>query len=77
MNKKFSRKILLGIAILCTSVAFSQPPPPPPPPSPCCWPTPCTCNIPLNSGVVILIAAGLFYGIYSITKSKKKTFSKF
>ncbi|HXP48974.1 MAG TPA: hypothetical protein VN922_03420 [Bacteroidia bacterium] len=77
MNKKLLRRILFGIALLCTSVAFSQPPPPPPPPSPCCWPTPCTCTMPINSGVVILIAIGLFYGIYTITKSKKKTSSSF
>ncbi|MEO6883816.1 MAG: hypothetical protein ABI199_07305 [Bacteroidia bacterium] len=52
-------------------VVFSQPPPPGGPGNPPCWPPPC--SVPLNGGIVLLIALGVIYGGKKIYDNSKKT----
>jgi hypothetical protein len=55
-----------------TQVLFSAPAPPPSGGSggPVCWPPPC---VPIDSGIVFLIAAGVLYGAKKIYDSRKRT----
>ena len=45
-------------------------PPPPPPPDPDCWPPPC---IPIDGGIIFLIAAGVALGGKKLYNSQKST----
>jgi hypothetical protein len=68
MNK--TKAILVAVvSLLCTTAGFSQLPPPPPPPP--CWPPPC--NVPVNNGVIFLIAGGLLLGSFAFYKAWKKS----
>jgi len=67
--KRYIVAIILTICgVFAISPVFSQPPPPPPPPP--CWPPPCT--IPINSGIILLIAAGVLFGAYILYKKEFK-----
>lgn len=70
---KAIKTILAAAATLGAQVAFSAPPPPPSG-NPSCWPPPC---IPIDNGMIFLIAAGALYGAKKIYDSRKKaeTFS--
>jgi hypothetical protein len=67
-DKKYKIELLLLLGVLLSIPVFSQPPPPPPPPP--CWPPPC--NVPINSGILIITAIGLIYGAYTILKTQKR-----
>jgi hypothetical protein len=66
-NQKISKLLLLCLLIISTFNAYSQLPPPPPPP--CITPP---CNVPVNSGIILLIAAGLVLGIFMLYRTQKK-----
>jgi hypothetical protein len=69
MNSRILKSILFLTALVFASNVFAQPGGPG---GPSCWPPPCT--VPVNSGVIILIAGGVAYGIYSLlTVRNKKT----
>jgi hypothetical protein len=65
-NKKISIAVLLCLLIISTIPAYSQLPPPPPPP--CTVPP---CNVPINSGILFLLGAGLALGISMLYKTQK------
>jgi len=63
--KKYTTAAVLTLCgVFAISPVFGQPPPPPPPPP--CWPPPCT--IPINSGIIFLIAAGVVLSVYLLYK---------
>lgn len=75
MRNNLLKIALIICAITYSGFVFSQPPPPPPgggPGTPCCWPPPCICAIPLNSGIILLIGAGVCIGIMGLYKAKKQ-----
>lgn len=62
MKNKLRQLVLVGFFILTPffiNDIYSAGPPPPPGPDPGCWPPPC---IPIDGGIVFLIAAGIAYG---------------
>lgn len=78
MRNIILRIVLIFCTIICALPVFSQPPPPPPgggPGTPCCWPPPCVCGMPLNSGIIILIALGIGLGLFALNKDKRKILS--
>ena len=72
--KKLIRIILLvsiGYFLMPSAYAFGPPLPPGPGPGsgPTCWPPPC---VPINGGIVFLIAAGLGLGIVKVLNARKR-----
>ncbi|NNM95453.1 MAG: hypothetical protein HKL88_08330 [Bacteroidia bacterium] len=62
-----ARRILVFLGILLTVPCFSQPGGPGGPP---CWPPPCA--VPINGGIVFLLAAGAVYGFYMLYRMRKR-----
>ena len=68
--KKHIKTIFTAAFVLATSVSFAPPPPPPGNGSgPACWPPPC---VPIDNGVIFLIAITLLYGGKKIYNYQKK-----
>ena len=71
--------ILLVLAIFFFSVCEINAAGPPGPPggmgggNPCCWPTPCTCPVPIDGGISFLITAGLALAGKKIHDLRKKS----
>ncbi len=59
-------------SIFLSFVFYSQglfsAPPPPPGAAPPCWPPPC---VPIDGGILFLIAAGVAFGAYKLYNIKK------
>lgn len=69
---KTSKFLLTAILLLAGQVLISAPAPPPSggtTGTPACWPPPC---VPIDSGVIFLIAAGALYGAKKIYDLRKK-----
>jgi hypothetical protein len=60
--------ILIFILFLSFHFITNAAPPPPPGGGPSCWPPPC---VPIDSGIGLLVAAGVAYGAKKILSSKK------
>jgi len=56
-------KILCGLAVLFSSVAFANPGPPPPP-------VPVLPGLPIDDGICFLLAAAIAYGSYKMYQLK-------
>lgn len=68
INIKGRAVALLFILGLFLSVpGFAQPTGPT---GPSCWPPPCT--VPINSGILLLLGAGMAYGFYMLYKMRKR-----
>lgn len=60
--QKFSLLLLFFLSMVTTiSAAPGDPPPPTPPPPP---------GVPIDNGLIYLIAIGLLYGLYKVRKYK-------
>ncbi|HVA98034.1 MAG TPA: hypothetical protein VNG53_03990 [Bacteroidia bacterium] len=73
MKTKFRNIVLIllfSVSPFVVNSVFSQPPPPGPGPAPC-WPPPC--SVPINSGIILLLAVGMIYGGKKIIDNTKKT----
>ncbi len=70
-NRFTERILLIAAGVLIAVPSFSQPGPPTGPSGPPCWPPPC--SVPINGGIIILLASGLFLGLYMLYKMRKKT----
>jgi len=63
-------KTLASFALILFSGIIYSAPPPPPTGGPACWPPPC---IPVDNGVIFLIAAGLLFGAKKLYDLRKKS----
>jgi hypothetical protein len=63
MKKKSNIYMLCFFFVFVSVVGYSQkaPPPPAPPPNP---------GLPINGGILYLLASGIFYGAYELKKKK-------
>ena len=69
---KTTKLFLTAIILLVCQVVISAPAPPPSggtTGSPACWPPPC---VPVDNGILFLIAAGAIYGAKKIYDLRKK-----
>ncbi|MBS1646711.1 MAG: hypothetical protein JST67_05170 [Bacteroidetes bacterium] len=75
MNATHTPKaLLLSGLLLLANTDYARTGPPPPPiggghGNPPCWPPPC---VPIDSGLVFLIAAAALYGGYMLYRAQKK-----
>ena len=61
-NKRIIASILFVLISFVSIAQGSGPPPPAPPPPP---------GLPIDSGLLILLISGLFFGVFSLTRHKK------
>jgi len=63
--------LLFTVSPFVVNSVFSQPPPPGGPGPAPCWPPPC--SVPINSGIMLLLAIGIIYGGKKLIDNTKKT----